>query len=111
MDFSRLGTSIPTADLPGIGASMRTPAPAVDHPAPEFTAPLLSGGAFSLSEMRGTPVVLNYWATWCGPCRAEMPAIQTAAEGRSREWLTKQSRRSPRYTTDWNEIPLVKAKG
>ena len=38
-------------------------------------------------------------------------AIQTAAEGRSREWLTRQSRRSPRYTTDWNELPLVKAKG
>ncbi len=61
-------------------AELRTPAPAVDHPAPQFSAPLLSGGTFDLAAMRGTPVVLNYWATWCGPCRAEMPAIQQAAE-------------------------------
>lgn len=59
---------------------LRTPAPAVDHPAPNFTAPLLSGETFGLSAARGTPVVLNYWATWCGPCRAEMPALQQAAE-------------------------------
>ena len=61
-------------------AELRTPAPAVDHPAPDFTAPLLSGESFSLGGAQGTPVVLNFWATWCGPCRAEMPVIQTAAE-------------------------------
>ncbi len=61
-------------------AELRTPAPAVDHPAPDFTTPLLSGESFSLSGAAGTPVVLNFWATWCGPCRAEMPAIQKAAE-------------------------------
>jgi thiol-disulfide isomerase/thioredoxin len=61
-------------------AALRAPAPAVNHPAPDFTAPLLTGENFSLSSAQGTPVVLNYWATWCGPCRAEMPAIQKAAE-------------------------------
>ncbi len=61
-------------------AELRTPAPAVDHPAPDFTAPLLSGESFSLGGAQGTPVVLNFWSTWCGPCRAEMPAIQKAAE-------------------------------
>lgn len=69
-------SSIPADAL----AELRTPAPAVDHPAPDFTAPLLSGESFSLSAARGTPVVLNYWATWCGPCRREMPALQQAAE-------------------------------
>ena len=61
-------------------AELRTPAPAVDHPAPDFTAPLLSGESFSLGGAQGTPVVLNFWATWCGPCRAEMPVIQAAAK-------------------------------
>jgi cytochrome c biogenesis protein CcmG/thiol:disulfide interchange protein DsbE len=60
-------------------AALRIPAPAVDHPAPDFSAPLLTGESFSLSAAAGTPVVLNFWATWCGPCRAEMPAIQNAA--------------------------------
>ena len=61
-------------------AELRTPAPAVDHPAPDFTAPLLSGESFSLGGAQGTPVILNFWATWCGPCRAEMPVIQAAAK-------------------------------
>lgn len=61
-------------------AALRAPAPAVEHPAPDFTATLLNGESFSLGAMQGTPVVLNYWATWCGPCRAEMPALQNASE-------------------------------
>ena len=61
-------------------AELRRPAPAVDHPAPDFKAPLLSGESFSLGGAQGTPVVLNFWATWCGPCRAEMPVIQAAAK-------------------------------
>lgn len=57
-----------------------TPQPAVDHPAPDFTLPMLDGGNFTLSEQQGTPVVLNFWATWCGPCQNEMPALQLASE-------------------------------
>lgn len=44
--------------------------------APDFTLDLLGGGEVTLSELRGNPVVLNIWATWCGPCREEMPAIE-----------------------------------
>jgi len=36
----------------------------------------LGGGQITLSELRGQPVVLNLWATWCGPCREEMPTIE-----------------------------------
>jgi peroxiredoxin len=40
------------------------------------TIPLLDGGELRLSDLRGTVVVLNFWATWCAPCEAEMPAFQ-----------------------------------
>lgn len=55
------------------------PEPAVGRPAPDFTLTTLNGDTFTLSEYLGTPLVLNFWATWCGPCRREMPALQAAA--------------------------------
>lgn len=44
--------------------------------AEDFTAPLVGGGRFRLSEHRGKPVFINFWATWCPPCREEMPAME-----------------------------------
>lgn len=58
----------------------RSPQPAVGYPAPDFTLTALDGETYTLSELRGTPVVLNFWATWCDPCRREMPALQATAE-------------------------------
>ena len=48
--------------------------------APDFSAKLLTGDTFTLSENKGKVVFLNFWATWCGPCVAEMPAIQELSE-------------------------------
>ncbi len=65
----------------GLEAAGSLPAaPAIGHPAPDFTLTTLDGDTLTLSKLRGQPVVLNFWATWCGPCRAELPELQSAAD-------------------------------
>lgn len=46
--------------------------------APDFTVQDINGDTVSLSDYKGTPVVLNFWASWCGPCKGEMPDFQKA---------------------------------
>jgi peroxiredoxin len=67
-------TLIPTLLLALLAGSATAtgPAPA----APDFALPARDGGEVRLSELKGQVVMINFWATWCGPCRQEMPLLQ-----------------------------------
>lgn len=68
-------------------ASASGPAPRVDKEAPDFRVRGLDGKYYQLSDFRGQPVWINFWATWCPPCRAENPDIQAVYEANKDEGL------------------------
>lgn len=53
-------------------------APQVGFKAPDFSLSTLSGDNFTLGETANSPIILNFWASWCPPCRTEMPDFQQA---------------------------------
>ncbi|HLA87103.1 MAG TPA: TlpA disulfide reductase family protein [Anaerolineales bacterium] len=55
-----------------------SPSPREGFLAPDFTLDTLDGTKVTLSKLRGKIVLINLWATWCPPCRAEMPALENA---------------------------------
>lgn len=71
-----LRSTVPT----GGTAPGQAPSPRGGFAAPDFTLDLLDGGELTLSDLRGKAVVVNLWASWCPPCRAEMPALQRIYE-------------------------------
>lgn len=67
--LSRVPTATTTDGAP-------PPSPREGFSAPDFTLEQVGGGSVTLADLRGQVVLINLWATWCPPCRAEMPAIE-----------------------------------
>ena len=64
------------AEFTGSMSAGEITAPEIGATAPPFRAMLLSGDTIDLASLRGSVVILNFWATWCQPCEVEMPILQ-----------------------------------
>jgi thiol-disulfide isomerase/thioredoxin len=71
------GVAWTTLLLPAQGAGIARPGAA----APQIALPVVGGGTSDLSAEKGRVVLVNFWATWCEPCKSEMPALQQLANG------------------------------
>jgi len=69
----------------GYGLRTQSGSP-IGAPAPDFTLSLFDGGELSLADRRGSVVVVNFWASWCAPCRDEAPTLE-------RVWQEYEDRR------------------
>jgi peroxiredoxin len=81
---NRLLWSFPAASIESVQATgsgeFAPPDLQAGKPAPDFELTSLNGSAVRLSDYQGHPVLINYWATWCPPCREELPLIQKRYE-------------------------------
>lgn len=68
--------SLASADRSGISTAGQIPAPRQGFLAPDFDLQTLTGESLRLADLRGQVILVNLWATWCPPCRAEMPTLQ-----------------------------------
>lgn len=81
-DEAALPPSIPayegTVTAGGTAVFASDTLPEAGSPAPDFELPDVDDTIVRLSDYRGRPVILNFWATWCAPCRLEMPELERA---------------------------------
>jgi thiol-disulfide isomerase/thioredoxin len=80
-------TNPASSAVSGLPAGQSAAAPVVGAPAPDFELAGLDGALVRLSDLRGQVVALNFWATWCMPCRDEMPLLDAALEKYGAEGL------------------------
>ena len=81
---------------------------AIGKPAPDFSLPDLNEKPYRLSEFRGKVVFLNFWATWCKPCREEMPSMEILNKNFEKDGLVILAVSIDRVTTTKDIPPFVK---
>lgn len=79
--------------------------------ASDFTLRDIDGKAFSLAEQKGKVVILSFWATWCGPCKEEMPHLQKLYTEKKDDGLVVVSISADDARTASRVKPFIKAKG
>ncbi len=85
-------STLPFAQIPADGSGANNANTAVNPPtvgdtAVNFTLTDLNNTPISLTQFQGHPIILNFWATWCAPCRVEMPELQAAYEAHQDDGL------------------------
>lgn len=85
--FARLAWLVGTAAILSLTASSVRAAPEIDKPAPQLVVTELNGQIFDLAKLKGKVVLVNYWATWCAPCRKDMPKLDAFYQSHHRDEL------------------------
>ena len=99
VEFSGIATTPQATEYTGEAVSETEEQPSL---APDFTVYDLDGNAHKLSDFQGKPVLLNFWASWCGPCKSEMPDFNEAylAQGEEIQFLMVNMTDGARETLD-----------
>ncbi len=96
-----------SADRTGASTAGRIPAPQKGFLAPNFSLADPKGDHYELASLRGKPVIVSFWATWCPPCRAEMPTIQQYYQQYQKQGLVVLGVNATSQDYPLNIVPFV----
>lgn len=106
-----LGWTALTAPVGGATTNGQIPAPREGFMAPDFTLLDAQGVAVRLSDLRGQVVLVNLWASWCSPCKAEMPAMQKVYDDYAARGFTILAVNTTFQDTQENALAFAASRG